>query len=108
MGRASARVRALVAVTGLAVLVIAIVVRTRSGDGRPAALPAAYSITYRVTENGIRHWEVLSMHRPLLGSDLVYDTTAAPTRGDVATSGTVSTAAGLYTVDGGRVRLVGG
>ena len=110
MGRVCARARRLFVMAGAGA--IALVGVSCSGSSRPAspptALPTSYVAVYQVTENGVHHWDVLTVRRPFDGSDLVYGTTAAPGRGDHPASGSISTRDALYTVDAAVVRLVSG
>ena len=66
----------------------------------------SYVIVYQVSQNGVPHWEVVSVQRPFSGSDLTYMTPAAPHQGDTATSGNLSTMTGLYAVGAQGVQLV--
>jgi hypothetical protein len=81
-----------------------------SGGVTPVAVgstyPMSYVIVYRVIQNEVPHWEVLSVQRPFSGSDLTYMTSAAPHQGDTATSGNLSTMTGLYAVGAQGVQLV--
>jgi len=65
--------------------------------GGPA--PVSYQVTYDVTQNGAHHWEVLTVHRPLAGSDLVYETAGPPRPGDQPAGGSVSTPTDLFAVN---------
>jgi hypothetical protein len=78
------------------------------GTTYPLSYPTSYVIVYRVTQNSVPHWEVLSVQRPFTASDLTYTTTGAPRPGDHANAGNMSTAGGLYAVDAQTVRLVSG
>ena len=110
MARAGARGRRTIVLIGLAaaITVVTVVVVARTGDDRATAVPRPFSIVYELTENGVRHWEVLTVTRPFRGSDLIYDGASAPRRGDRPSSGTISTDRSLYTVDAGTVRLLSG
>lgn len=97
---------------------IAIAAMSCSSGGPPArgqaTLARSYVVVYSLAENGVHHWEVLSVRRPFEGSDLIYDADAAPrqavrpARGVRPASGSISTHDALYTVDAGAVRLVSG
>ena len=99
-----------------AALAIVVALASCSGGAHPraaakptiTALPRSYVVVYRVVQNGGRHWEVLTVHRPFAGSDLTYDTPFAPGPGDPPATGNVSTDVGLYAVDGAAVRMVSG
>jgi hypothetical protein len=95
---------------GAAALGITALSCSASGHSAPVrtTLPTSYVVVYRVAQNDVHDWEVLSMRRPFAGSGLVYDTAAAPGRGDRAVSGSISTGEALYTVETGTVRLVSG
>jgi hypothetical protein len=92
------------------VVVTAIVLVHRGGSNATVATsyPTSYTILYRVTQNGVPHWEVLSVQRPFTASDLTYAGAVAPRSGDSATAGNMSTPTGLYAVDAQGVRVVSG
>jgi len=92
------------------VVVVALALAHRGGSNATIATsyPTSYTILYRVTQNGVPHWEVLSVQRPFTASDLTYAGAVAPRNGDSATAGNMSTPAGLYAVDAQGVRLVSG
>src|ERR1044071_6360266 len=93
---------------GIALAVVVGIASCHTTSRTLPSLPVSYAITYRLTENGVHHWEVVSMRRPFAGSDLVYDTAGPPARGDRASSGTISTVTALYSVDGDQVHDVSG
>ena len=70
--------------------------------------PVSYELTYDVTQNGEHHWEVLSVHRPLTGSDLVYTTSGPPRSGDHPVAGSISTPTALFSVNGLGVHRASG
>src|SRR4051794_22409188 len=106
MSRVRARARRVFLVSTVGVLA------SCSGGGkshaRITALPRAYVVTYRVTQNGTPHWEVLTVNRRFGGSDVTYDSADAPRGNDPPASGTISTDLALFSVDGTTVRMVGG
>ncbi|HXA42736.1 MAG TPA: hypothetical protein VNV65_07480 [Candidatus Solibacter sp.] len=73
-----------------------------------SAYPMSYVVVYDVTENGVHLWEVLSVQRPLAGSDLTYRTEGVPGRDAQPISGSISTATALYAVNQQGVQLVSG
>jgi hypothetical protein len=95
-------------VVALAVVVILVVHRGGSNATVATSYPTSYTILYRVTQNGVPHWEVLSVRRPFTASDLTYTGAVAPRNGDSATAGNMSTPTGLYAVDAQGVRLISG
>jgi len=107
-------VAAIVAVVAVTLTVVLIALPHREGSNVaagpsvPASYPASYTILYHVTQNGVQHWEVLSVQRPFTASDLTYAGATAPRNGDSATSGNMSTPTGLYAVDAQGLRLVSG
>lgn len=95
-------------VVTLTVVAIALVHRGGSNAVVGTSYPMSYSILYRVVQNGVPHWEVLSVQRPFTASDLTYTGAVPPRSGDSAAAGNMSTATGLYAVDAQAVRLVSG
>src|SRR4029077_18178340 len=113
MSRARARPRQIFLVA--AALGLAVILASCSADAHHkqapttiTALPRSYVVTYRVTQNGSQHWEVLTIHRPFAGSDLTYDTPAVPRQGDQPATGNISTDLALFAVDGTAGRTVSG
>src|SRR5438552_5741296 len=114
MSRVHARPRRIFLLSALVALVAFLAACSAGAHPRPAAqptitaLPRSYVVVYRVVQNGTRHWEVLTVHRPFDGSDLTYDTPVAPRTDDPPATGNISTDVGLYAVDGAAVRTVSG
>jgi hypothetical protein len=102
-------VSAVIAVV-VTLVVVAIALAHRGGSNAAVATsyPISYTILYRVTQNGVPHWEVLSVQRPFVASDLTYTGAVAPGNGDSANAGNMSTPTGLYVVDAQGARLVSG
>ena len=83
-----------------------------AGCSQPGHARAAFSAVYRVVysdvTNGVHQWEVLTVHRPLEGSDLFYSTVGIPGPADHPSSGSISTATDLFSVSAGAVSLASG
>src|SRR6266513_3449219 len=106
MSRVRARPRRIVLLAAPVAVVAFLASCSTGARPRPAAqptitaLPRAYVVVYRVVQNGARHWEVLTVHRPFDGSDLTYDTPDAPRGNDPPATGNISTDLALFAVDG--------
>jgi hypothetical protein len=68
--------------------------------------PMSYVAVYQVTQNDVPLWEVVSVQRPLLGSDLMYRSAGVPAHDAQPLSGSISTATGLYSVGARGIQLV--
>jgi hypothetical protein len=101
-------VSAVITVVVAVALFMFLVIRGGSTVAVATTYPTSYVIVYQVTQNGVPHWEVLSVQRPWAASDLTYTTAGAPRSGDRASGGNMSTSTGLYAVDAQTVRLVSG